>query len=43
LWIKVDDHAGKSKISIAATSSKDPVGLKREVERLMKQISLVRD
>jgi cytochrome c biogenesis protein len=42
LWIKVDEYAGKTRISIAATSTKDPVGLKREVEHLMKHISSVR-
>jgi cytochrome c biogenesis protein len=39
LWVRVDEQEGKSRISVAATSTKDPVGLKREVEHLMKHIS----
>lgn len=42
-WVKVDEQGGKSRISIAATSTKDPVGLNREVENLIKRLSLVRD
>jgi cytochrome c biogenesis protein len=42
LWIRVDEREGKSRISIAATSTKDPVGLKREVENLMKHVSSLR-
>ena len=35
LWIRVDDQEGKSRISVGATSNKDPVGLKRETEHLL--------
>ena len=42
LWIRVDEQEGKSRISIAATSTKDPVGLGREVGNLMKHISSLR-
>jgi len=34
-WVRVDGQEGKSGISVAASSSRDPVGLKRETERLM--------
>lgn len=34
-WVRVDGQEGKSRISVAASSSRDPVGLKRETERLM--------
>jgi cytochrome c biogenesis protein len=43
LWIRVDEQGEKSRISISATSNKDPVGLKREVEHLMKHISSLRE
>jgi cytochrome c biogenesis protein len=43
LWIKVDEQGEKSRISISAHSSKDPVGLKRDIEHLMKHISMVRE
>jgi len=39
LWIRVAEQGEKSRISIAATSTKDPVGIKREVKHLMKHIS----
>jgi cytochrome c biogenesis protein len=42
LWIRVDEQGEKSRISISATSNKDPVGLNREVEHLMKHISSLR-
>ncbi|MBW1689779.1 MAG: cytochrome c biogenesis protein ResB [Deltaproteobacteria bacterium] len=42
-WIKVEEQRGRSRISIAATSTKDPVGLDREVQHLIKHLSLVRD
>ena len=42
-WIKVEEQGGRSRISIAATSTKDPVGLDREVQHLIKHLSLVRD
>ena len=35
LWVRVDEKEGKSRISVAATSNKDPVGLKRETEHLI--------
>jgi cytochrome c biogenesis protein len=42
-WIKVDEKGDRSRISISAHSSKDPVGLKREIEHLMKHISSLRE
>jgi cytochrome c biogenesis protein len=35
LWVRVDEKEGKSRISVAAMSNKDPVGLKRETEHLI--------
>jgi cytochrome c biogenesis protein len=43
LWVRIEEQEGKSRVSIAATSTKDPVGLKREVRHLMKHISSLRD
>jgi len=34
-WIRVDEHEGKTRISVAASSNRDPVGLKREIEHLI--------
>jgi len=42
LWLRIDEQEGTSKLSIAATSTKDPVGLNREVNHLMKHISSLR-
>ena len=42
LWVRVDDQEGKSRISVGATSSKDPVGLKRETEHLLRHFSSMR-
>ena len=39
LWVRVDDQEGKSRISVGATSNKDPVGLKRETEYLLRHFS----
>jgi cytochrome c biogenesis protein len=36
VWVRIDEQEGKSRISIEATSTRDPVGLKRETDRLMK-------
>lgn len=35
IWVRVDELEGKRRISIAATSTRDPVGLKRETEYLL--------
>ena len=35
LWVRVDEKEGKSRVSVASTSNKDPVGLKRETEHLL--------
>lgn len=35
LWVRVDNQEGRSRISVGATSNKDPVGLKRETEHLL--------
>jgi len=43
LWIRVAEQGEKSMISISAHSSKDPVGLKRDIEHLMKHISSLRE
>ncbi len=42
LWVRVDEQEGKSRISVAATSNKDPVGLKREIEHLLRHFSYMR-
>jgi len=39
LWVRVDDQEGKARISVGATSNKDPVGLKREIEYLLRHFS----
>jgi cytochrome c biogenesis protein len=39
LWVRVDDQEGKSRISVGATSNKDPVGLKREIGYLLRHFS----
>jgi cytochrome c biogenesis protein len=36
VWVRIDKRKGESRLSIAATSTKDPVGLKRETDRLIK-------
>jgi cytochrome c biogenesis protein len=43
LWIRIDGQEGKSRISVAGASTKDPVGLNREVKHLMKHISSLRE
>ena len=42
LWVMVDDQEGKSRISVGARSNKDPVGLKRETEHLLRHFSSMR-
>ena len=42
LWVRVDDQEGKSRISVGARSNKDPVGLKRETEHLLRHFSSMR-
>jgi len=39
LWIRVSEQDGKTKISVGAMSNRDPVGLKREVEYLLRHFS----
>lgn len=41
LWVRVDEHDGKSRISVGARSNKDPVGLKRQVEYLLRHFSSI--
>jgi cytochrome c biogenesis protein len=36
LWVRLDEQEGKTRVLVSATSNRDPVGLKREVERLLK-------
>ena len=38
IWIRVEDKEEKIKVSVAGTSSKDPVGLQREIEYIVKNI-----
>ena len=37
-WVRVDEQEGKSRISVAASSNRDPVGLKRETDSLVKHL-----
>lgn len=37
-WLRVDEHEGKSRISVAASSNRDPVGLKREIDDLVRHL-----
>ena len=37
-WVRVDDHKGKSRISIGANSSRDPVGLEREIKNILRRL-----
>ena len=38
IWIRVQDMEEKIKISVAGTSSKDPVALQREIGYILKNI-----
>ncbi len=38
LWVRIEHQEGRSRISIAATSNRDPVGLKREIEYLIRHL-----
>jgi cytochrome c biogenesis protein len=38
IWVQVDTQEGKSRVSIAARSTRDPVGLAREVDNLIKHL-----
>ena len=42
LWVRVDERAGKTAITVAATSNRDPVGLERETKHLLKHLSAMR-
>ena len=35
-WVKVDEHEERSRISVGASSNRDPVGLEREIEYLVR-------
>ncbi|HUU41066.1 MAG TPA: cytochrome c biogenesis protein ResB [Desulfatiglandales bacterium] len=35
-WVRVDDQEGKTRISVAASSDRDPVGLDREIRRMLR-------
>ena len=37
-WVRVDEQEGKSRISIAASSNRDPVGLERETGNLVRHL-----
>jgi cytochrome c biogenesis protein len=41
LWVRVGEQDGKTKISVGARSNRDPVGLKREVEYLLRHFSSI--
>jgi cytochrome c biogenesis protein len=41
-WVRVDEKEGRSRIAIAATSNKDPVGLERETKQLLKHLSSIK-
>ena len=41
LWVRLDNQDGKTKISVGARSNKDPVGLKREVDYLLRHFSSI--
>ena len=41
LWVRLDEQDGKTRISVGARSNKDPVGLKREVESLLRHFSSI--
>jgi cytochrome c biogenesis protein len=41
IWILVDTQEGKNRVSIAARSTRDPVGLAREVDNLIKHLKKV--
>jgi cytochrome c biogenesis protein len=41
LRVRVDEKEGRSRIAIAATSNKDPVGLERETKNLLRQLSSI--
>lgn len=38
VWIKLDDQGGRTRIMVHATSTRDPVGLNRETEHLLKHL-----
>ncbi|RLB25766.1 MAG: hypothetical protein DRG71_03525, partial [Deltaproteobacteria bacterium] len=37
-WIRIESRGGKSKISVAAMASKNPVGLERETHELLETL-----
>jgi len=37
-WVKVDEYEGRSRISVAASSNRDPVGLERETHNLIRHL-----
>ena len=38
VWVRLDEQGGRTRIMVSATSSRDPVGLRREIERLLKHL-----
>ena len=41
-WVRVDEGEGKTRIMVSARSNRDPVGLKRETEYLLRHIAAIR-
>jgi len=41
-WVKVDEDEGKTRIQVSARSTRDPVGLKRETEYILRHIAAIR-
>ncbi|NVL93466.1 MAG: cytochrome c biogenesis protein ResB, partial [Desulfobacterales bacterium] len=38
VWVRLDEQEGGTRIMVSATSNRDPVGLKRETEHLLKHL-----
>ena len=38
LWVRLDEQEGRTRIMVSATSNKDPVGLRRETEYLLRHL-----
>jgi cytochrome c biogenesis protein len=41
-WIRVEEAGGKTRIMVSARSTRDPVGLKRETEYLLRHSAAIR-
>jgi len=38
LWVRLDEQQGETRITVNATSNRDPVGLRREIEHLLRHL-----